>query len=445
VGHRTRPLTWLPSPVLLCKHISVPAEPSDGPAAAAGPATGRALQLFKAWFWLPPRPHGQTILDRRVSPLELLYDLAYITVIGQAANHLAAHVSASGLYEFAVVFSLTWIAWANGSLYLELHGQPDGRTRMYIFLQIGILAVLAVYAADAGSGGGGFSFAYTSFLVVMTWLWYEVRLEDARVRPEFLADTGRYVVAMVGSVVVMLGSAFLPGDLRLLVWAIFSAAWVFLLLFFGRSPVGLGRGMTPTDSLVERFATLTIIVLGEVVFGVVDGLSQSTHDLTTISTGMVALAVGFGFWWIYFDVVGGKLPKPDGRALASWMLSHYPITLSIAAAGAGMVSLLEHAHADRTPAATSWLLSGAVAVGLVFLVPTWRALADASRLTSVGRPLWIATLAGAGASVIIGWARPAPWLLALLLVVVLGLVWAAAMRGFALAGTWGPGRPQAEH
>jgi low temperature requirement protein LtrA len=422
----------------------VPAEHSDGPAAPSGPATGRALHLFKDWFWQPPRPHGETIVDRRVSPLELLYDLVFASVLAQAGNHLASHLTANGLFEFADVFSLTWIAWANGSLYLELHGRSDGRTRTYFFVQIGILAILAMFAADAGGGGAGFAIAYTALLVVMTWLWYEVRREDARAHPEFLADTGRYVVAMAASAIVILLSAFLPPELRLLNWAVFTAAWIFLLLLFGRFRTGLGRGMAPTDSLVERFATITIIVLGEVVFGVVDGLSQSTHDVTTISTGMIALTVGFGFWWIYFDVVGGKLPKPDGRALANWILSHYPITLSIAAAGAGMVSLIEHAHEDSTPASTSWLLSGAVAVGLVFLIPTWRALADSSRLVSVYRPLWIATVAGAGASVIIGWARPAPWLLALLLVVVLGLVWLVAVRGFALAGAWGADRTEAQ-
>jgi low temperature requirement protein LtrA len=416
----------------------VPAEPSDTPAVASGPGGGGALQLLKDWFWRPPRAHGETLVDRRVSPLELLYDLVYVTVIAQAGNHLVANLSANGLFEFAVVFSLTWIAWANGSLYLELHGRLDGRTRTYFFLQIGILAILAVYAADAGGGGGGFPIAYTAFLVVMTWLWYEVRRQDARMHPEFLADTGRYVVAMAVSVVVILVSIFLPAEPRLLLWSIFIIAWVFLLLLFGRSGVGLGRGMTPTDSLVERFATLTIIVIGEVVFGVVEGLSRSTRDVTTISTGMIALAVGFGFWWIYFDVVGGKLPKPDGRALANWMLSHYPITLSIAAAGAAMVSLIEHAHDDKSPEPTSWLLSGAVAVGLVSLILTWRALADASRLASVYRPLSIVTVAGAVASLTVGWTRPAPWLLALLLVVVLGMVWAVVVRGFAFAGTWGP-------
>ena len=423
----------------------MPANPSDRPAAASGPATGRAFRLFKDWFWRPPRPHGETIVDRRVSPLELLYDLVYAAVIAQAANHLAARLSAGGLIEFTVVFSLTWIAWANGSLYLELHGQPDGRTRTFFFLQIGILAILAVYAADADVGGAGFAIAYTAFLVVMTWLWYAVRRQDALVHPEFLGDTGRYVVAMAVSVVVILVSAFLPTQLRLLAWATFTVAWAILLLLSGRSSIGLGRGMAPTDSLVERFATITIIVLGEVVFGVVDGLAQSKHDVTTISTGMIALTVGLGFWWIYFDVVGGKLPKPDGRALANWMLSHYPITLSIAAAGAGMVSLIEHAHDSGTPGPTSWLLSGAVAMGLVFLIPTWRALAEAGQLGSVYRKLWIATVAGAVASVIIGWARPAPWLLGLLLVVVLGLVWAVAVRAFALAGTWGPDQSAVQH
>ena len=77
-------------------------------------------------------------------------------------------------------------------------------------------------------------------------------------------------------------------------------------------------------------------------------------------------------------------------------------------------------------------------MGLLFLIPTWRALADSSRLPSVYRPLWVAALAGALASVIIGWTRPAPWLLALLLVAVLGFVWAVAVRGFALAGEWSP-------
>jgi low temperature requirement protein LtrA len=78
---------------------------------------------------------------------------------------------------------------------------------------------------------------------------------------------------------------------------------------------GIGRtGLAPTDSLVERFGLFTIIVLGEVVFGVVDGLSSPERDGTTITTGMIALVIGFGFWWIYFDLVGRRLPRSEGGA-----------------------------------------------------------------------------------------------------------------------------------
>jgi low temperature requirement protein LtrA len=423
--------------------VDVDADPSPVPLVQAVVLvrrlrTGRVLRLFKAWFWRPPRPHGETIIDRRVSPLELLYDLVYVAVVSQAGRTLAAHVSLIGLARFAVVFSLTWTAWTNGSLYLELHGRSDGRTRTYVFVQMGILAILAVFAGDAGNGGGSaFAITYAAFLTVMTWLWYTVRRQDVIERPELLVDTGRYVAAMAVSVPVMVASAFLTAEARLLVWAVVVTGWIVLLVLMGRSRVGLSRGMTPTDSLVERFGTFTIVVLGEVVFGVVSGLSLADHDIETIATGLIALVIGIGFWWIYFDLVGGRLPKSDGRALANWILGHHPIALSIAAAGAGMVSLLEHAHDASTPAASAWLLSGAVAVGLVAMILTSRALADASRLAAVYRPLQIAMAGGAVVSAVIGLTRPAPWLLALLLVGVLALVWAIAIRGFLLAGAWG--------
>ena len=84
------------------------------------PRTGSALRLFKTWFWRPPRPHGEMILDRRVSPLELPYDVVYVAVIAQAGHHLAEHVSPQGSPS-SRSSSLCWMAWTNGSLYLELH------------------------------------------------------------------------------------------------------------------------------------------------------------------------------------------------------------------------------------------------------------------------------------------------------------------------------------
>jgi low temperature requirement protein LtrA len=391
---------------------------------------------FKRWFWRPPRPHGEIIADRQVSNLELLYDLVYVAVIGQAAHHLAEHVSVRGLAEFTVVFALIWIAWINGSLYLELHGREDGRTRSIVFVQMGILVLLAVFTADAAGGGWGFAGVYATYQVVQTWLWYSVWRQDRRDHAEFLGLAGGYVVGMGVSATVIGASALLPATPRLLVWAGLAVVWVVgIVVAARRSRAGLG--LTPTDSLVERFGLFIIIVLGEVVIGVVDGLSAAERDAKTIVTGMLALSMGFGFWWIYFDLVGRRLPRANRVALANWVLSHLPITLAITAAGAGMVSLIGHAHDPSTPAGTSWLLAGAVAAGLVALILTEQALVDAERLSLVFHPLRLALAGGAAAALLVGWLRPAPWLLALLLVAVLSAVWFFAVSRFLRADAWG--------
>jgi low temperature requirement protein LtrA len=399
--------------------------------------TSEIPRRFKRWFWRPPRAHGEVIADRQVSVLELFYDLVYVAVIGQAAHHLAEHVSVRGPASFAVVFALIWIAWINGSLYLELHGRQDGRTRSIVFVQMGILVLLAVFTADAAdASGSGFAVVYGTYQALQTGLWYSVWLRDRRDHREYQAATGGYVVGMAVSVAVIGASAPLPATPRLVVWAGLGVAWmVGIVLAARRSRVGLG--LTPTDSLVERFGLFTIIVLGEVILGVVAGLSGVERDAKTISTGLLALWLGFGFWWIYFDLVGRRLPRADGGALANWVMSHLPITGSITAAGAAMVSLIGHAHDPNTPAGTSWLLAGAVATGLLALVLTEQALVDAERLSVVFGPLGLALSGGAVAALLVGWLRPAPWLLALGLVAVLSGVWSFAVSRFLRADAWG--------
>jgi hypothetical protein len=52
--------------------------------------------------------------------------------------------------------------------------------------------------------------------------------------------------------------------------------------------------------------------------------------------------------------------------------------------------------------------------------------------------------AGAAAALVVGWARPAPWLLALLLVTVLFALWVFAVRRFLRADAWGQAQPPAQ-
>lgn len=372
---------------------------------------------FKERFWLPPRAHGDVIEDRSVGFIELFYDLVYVVVIARAAHHLAEHLTWRGVAEFAVIFGMIWLAWLNGSLYQDLHGREDGRSRTYIFMQMGIIAVLAVYTADAGSEtGGAFALTYTVFLLLLTWMWYTVRRQDA---DEWASSTARYLTGMASSVVIVAASIFLPDDARVLLWAAFLVAWV-VFSFSMRRDLGTGD-LTATDSTVERFGLFTIIVLGEVVVGVVTGLAEADRSFRVLATGLLGLGIGFGAWWTYFDFVGRRHPR-SGLGV-QWMFSHLPISMGIAAAGAALVSLVEHAGDQRAPVATSWVLTGSIAVALFGLMLAMSALTDFSRLASIYRPLTRALASSVGMVVLIGWWRPVPWLLVLALFAVLSAVW----------------------
>jgi low temperature requirement protein LtrA len=404
----------------------------------AADVSSQTVARFKRWFWRPPRVHGELILDRRVTSLELFYDLIYVVVIAQATSRLATDISATNAVEFAIVFGLIWIAWVNGSIYLELHGNEDGRTRTLVFVQMGVLALLAVYTAQAPDvTGQAFALIYSAFLLVMTWAWLMVRRQDRVSSPEFLPVTGRYVQLMVASLAIILVSAFVPIELRLAIWTAYTTAWVLALLVLDRRrQVGLPVAIAVTDSLVERFNLFTIIVLGEFVFDVVQGLSIADRDAVTVVTGTLALSVGFGLWWVYFDLVGNRLPN-GGHPLVNWVLSHLPMTFSVAAAGAAMVALIEHAHDPTTSAETAWLLSGAVATGLVAQIVAARALIDADRLAASYRPIMLAMGVAAIVAVAAGWLTPAPWILALTMAAILLVLWIVAVGLFIRADAWG--------
>src|SRR4051794_11096031 len=191
-----------------------------------------AIDRFRSWFWRPPRAHGEIDPERSVSFLELFYDLVYVVVIAQAAQRLASEISLRAAVEFSIVFALIWLAWINGTLYYELHGREDGRTRTFVFLQMAILALLAVFTPDAaGAGGTAFATVYAAFLLVLTWLWYSVRSRD---RPEFMEVTARYLTAMIVSLVVIVATAFLPAGLRLIAWAGLVVGWIVFSAVLGR-------------------------------------------------------------------------------------------------------------------------------------------------------------------------------------------------------------------
>lgn len=80
-----------------------------------------------AW-WGPPRKFHEQQHERRVSWLELFYDLVYVIAISRITHELAQHISVDYFVGYAFLFILIFWGWLNGSMHHDMHGNEGLRT-----------------------------------------------------------------------------------------------------------------------------------------------------------------------------------------------------------------------------------------------------------------------------------------------------------------------------
>jgi low temperature requirement protein LtrA len=375
-------------------------------------------------MFMGPRPHGAVDPDRIVGPLELFFDLVVVVLVGQAAHHLALHLTWEGVGDFAAIFGLVWLAWMNGTLMHDLHGRDDVGSRGRVFGQMLVLTVMATQIGRAPEDGGrSFAWASAALFALLASLWWWVARGD---EPQWKPITRVYIVATaVVAVLLAVSSAFSPGW-RVVTWGLLVVGFL-AMSSTTIARAGATEGRTPilvTDSLSERFGLFVIIVLGEVFVGVVNGLATEDLHALQITTALLALTVGFGAWWSYFDLVAQTPPRPRGGSAAAWMFAQLPLTGGVAAAGASMVALVAHASDGRSETGAALVLAGGIALLLVTSAVCLVLRDDPPRVEVIGY------LTAAAACLAVGALRPAPWLLALALVLVLAVPWlVAVLRG----------------
>ena len=247
-------------------------------------------------------------------------------------------------------------------------------------------------------------------------------------RPEYRRASRLFVAGTAACAVLLVGTALLPASARMPAWGLIDAAYLagFAAVILTAGPAQ-AAALIVTDALTERFGAFIIIVLGETLTGVVAGLASQPVSGLTLAVGLVAVVVGFGAWWTYFDFAGGRRPRPERSASVQWMLGHLPLTAAVAAMGAAMVSLVDHARESRTPAATAWVIcvGAAVVLGATTLLAATLQAWDRDR--GLYRPLARICAAVAVACLGVGAARPAPLVLGLALVLLLSIPWGYAV------------------
>jgi low temperature requirement protein LtrA len=319
-------------------------------------------------LWQPPARFEDRPTERRVSFLELFFDLVFVVIVAQLAHRLAEHPDWAGVGWFVFLFYAVWASWVNGTLYYDLHGTDDVSVRVFTFAQMLAVAVMGVYIGDVpGDGSVGFALAYAANLLILVIIWFRTGVHDPAHRPASQPYSAAYLL----SAVIFATSSLVEVPLRYWLWAgalLFAIAGQ-VIAFYRWTPPASQEGdavIATTPSLIERFGLFVIIVLGEVIVAAVTGVADLTPlDADELVIGFFGVLIAIGMWWVYFDLVSHR--EPVSRRTQLWSYLHFPLVVGIAAGGAGVLNTVEHAS-EPLPNEVRWLLIGALAVAMTSVV-----------------------------------------------------------------------------
>lgn len=298
-----------------------------------------------AW-WGAPKKFDRVIKERRISWLELFYDLVYVIAIARITHHLSLHISISSFLEYVSLFVLIFWGWLNGSLYHDLHGNEGLRTRLMTLWQMMIIAALAI-TIDHSEGGQYFNITIVLMIMQLyiTYIWWSVGFYD----PSHRRYSRPYMILFLFSFVLM-GLSFIVSHewLKVLVPLVIICNYIPPFIahrLLRRSSLDLNL----SSSMSERLGLFTIIVFGEVVLGVVNGISKlNAANFSTWLTFAFAIAIVFTLWWIFFTMASNRNAKKGFTNATLLELLYIPTLISLGLIAACFSSMFDPHHAAHS-------------------------------------------------------------------------------------------------
>jgi len=293
-------------------------------------------------WWGPPKKFDERKNERKISWLELFYDLVYVAAIAQLTHHLAAHPSWHTAGFSFLLFSLVFWSWVNGSQYYDLHGNDSIRTRLLTFWQMLAVAAVAVTLQDAYHGHHqAFAISFAMVQIIITYLWWSVGLYDPSHRVFNIYYTVNYTLSF--SLIVI--SIFTDFDVAVILWIIVLLLNLTPSLTGARTIVRVmkerGQVFTASATIVERFGLFTIIVLAESILGTVTGIAELKEKSPAAWVAFIlAILIAFLLWSLYFDMTSEQETK-KGYSYMQWLVFlHFPLLASLSIVGACLKFLL---------------------------------------------------------------------------------------------------------
>ncbi len=309
-------------------------------------------------------------VERRTTPVELLWDLVFVFAVTQVTALLAHRTNWARLGEAMVVLALVWWAWS--AFVWAANAQEEQSRTLRACLLVGMVLVFVVGLAVPNAFGRNsllFAIAYALVRFLHLGIYADASRRGHAGRAAIL---GFAVTVVIGMVLLLLG-ALADGWLRVALWLAAIAidyagpAWLTRERLRGLQQVAVAH-------FAERYGAFVIICIGESILDVGVGVAERPLTAGLVIGATLPLLTAVGMWWTYFDRTADHAQErlrvhedPVLAAADGYSYLHLIIVAGIIIFAAGVKLVVPHPVSAPMADAGRLAMCGGVATYLVGL------------------------------------------------------------------------------
>lgn len=283
--------------------------------------------------------------ERRVTWLELFFDLVTVVAISRLGIQLHSDHSLTGLLSFTGLLVVVWWIWISYSYLADIFDNDSIPDRLVqLFAMVGMAVVAVALPGSEAASTTVFAAANAGLFAFLAIVYFFSGLSEPRAR-----ELSHWYVAGSATGAALWGvSLLVDAPAQYYVWgvAVLANAIISGPLAYAR----MRHAPQQVSHMPERFGLFLLIVLGEAILATINGIAQVQLDGTGVAIGLTGFVIAAAIWWIYFDhfdsaLITKAIQQGPGAQVRSFVYGygHLLIYAAIVALGVGVELAIEHA------------------------------------------------------------------------------------------------------
>ncbi|OJF77442.1 MAG: hypothetical protein BKP49_00150 [Treponema sp. CETP13] len=328
----------------------------------------------KHW-WSKPRKAADFDDNRQVTGIEVFYDLVYSAFFAHITALFTIDMNFSNLSLHLLLFLMGWWTWFNFSLYFEIHGNDDIRSRFFVFIQMFAVIGMSIYCGNIFTTDKiPFSIFYIGLELIMMYLWWYTGFADKE-----HATSKYYVQRMLLGIIVFVIGVFVKSEYTQIFWYT-SIVILYTTIRYSMNKVdrellitnmGSRSDNIISKSLTQRFNRITVIIIAQILTGLIRGFSGKIKIGLTANMAILAgLALAFGIWAIYSETISNREVKNNEKAAFMYVFLHFCFAYVVCLTAAVILDLIKKLllgqMGHKSFSVLSYTLLAIVLIGFLF-------------------------------------------------------------------------------